>query len=305
MSKSTKRLDYSPPRQQSRTWLCTLSAEHYSREDIEKLLKRYDWIGQLERGKDGYLHWQIYIHNKSPIRFTTLRNLFPKGHFEVRKGTAQQALDYVTKDDTYAGVRIGNGEIDVTDRQGHRSDLEKYHELIFEWDWSAKDILSEYPSAMHLHNALFKLQSIRDERRSRNQRNVTVHYIFGKTGVGKTSSVLDRYTHEEHFRATDYKNPFDLYDSQPILILDEFDGEIRFNILLNLLDRYATEMPARYANKHAAFTEVWVLSNLPLESHYKEVQHESPDRWAALLRRFDTIQEMLPGGTLVDRHPNT
>ncbi|WP_445293067.1 hypothetical protein [Corynebacterium sp. KPL2825] len=50
------------------------------------------------KGKSGYLHWQIYLSHDQPIRFSTLKNKLPTAHLEPRRGTAREAVAYVTKE---------------------------------------------------------------------------------------------------------------------------------------------------------------------------------------------------------------
>lgn len=273
----------------SRGWLLTLPAEAYSKEAIEAALEPYSaYIGQLEKGEHtNYLHWQIYLEHHEAIRFSTLKRLFPRGHLEARKGTKAQAVAYVTKSETSQGVAIQKGEIRTEDERGRRTDLERLRERILEGA-SARSLILEDPSALRYSKKLMELEELRNEQEwSRREREVTARYLWGPPGVGKTRMLFERYGHGRVYRVTDYSHPFDRYDGEPVLALDEFDGQVPFGLLLNLLDRYPLQLPARYANHWAAFTEVWVIANVPLERHYREVQKEEPERWKALLRRFD------------------
>ena len=122
----------------SRSYVLTIPADvendGYSQEEVQERLKNYTYIGQLEEGEEvnetsgkHYLHWQVYVENPTPIRFDTLRGIFDKkaAHIEKRQGTKKQAYEYCTKDDkTYQGVRIQNGEIELDDNKGKRTDLQ-------------------------------------------------------------------------------------------------------------------------------------------------------------------------------------
>jgi len=87
------------PLARSRSWMLTLGQDYYDQETVERELANYTYAGQLEKGdktndvtQKQFVHWQIYIENPNPIKFDTLRNKFPKGHYETRWGTKQQAL---------------------------------------------------------------------------------------------------------------------------------------------------------------------------------------------------------------------
>ena len=69
--------------------------------------------------------------------------------------------------------------------------------------------------------------------------------------------------------------------------------------MLNYLDVYPLTLPARYNNRTACYTKVYITSNLPLEEQYREIQRFQWETWRALLRRIQTIIEYLPDGTTV------
>lgn len=56
--------------------------------------------------------------------------------------------------------------------------------------------------------------------------------------------------------------------------------------MLTYLDGYPVNLPCRYADKPAAFTKVFVISNIPIEKQYVEVQKYEPATYKAFLRRF-------------------
>lgn len=291
---------------QSRGWILTLPAAEYNETDVLKGLGMYQGVvGQLEQGDDtGYRHWQVYVEHSSPIKFQTLRNRFPKGHFEPRRGSKRQAYEYVTKDDSRVigedACRIETGTIDLKEQQGKRTDLSVYHEAIMEDGLSAQEVLRVYPSAYRYSSSLEALQNARDQEKfSTQMRDVNVTYLSGPPGVGKTRYVYDNFDAADVYRISDYEHPFDNYAGQGVLVLDEFDSQIGFDLMMNVLDRYPLELPARYRNKWAAYTKVLIISNLPLGDQYSEVYWQQRTRWQALRRRIHHVQEMLPGGTLM------
>ena len=61
------------------------------------------------------------------------------------------------------------------------------------------------------------------------------------------------------------------------------------------------ELPARYANKFAIFTEVWIISNKPLWEQYSYLFHSNDSRWEAFERRFTHIYKMTEKGKLLEQ----
>ncbi len=70
--------------------------------------------------------------------------------------------------------------------------------------------------------------------------------------------------------------------------------------MLNYLDGYPVELPCRYANKQACYTKVYILSNIPFEQQYPNIQAEQPETWLALKRRIHHNYELLPDAKVVD-----
>ena len=75
-------------------------------------------------------------------------------------------------------------------------------------------------------------------------RDLTVTYIFGRTGAGKTRSVMDTYGYANCYRVTDYRHPFDTYDGQDVLIFEEFRSSLKLADMLNYLDGYPLLQPS-------------------------------------------------------------
>lgn len=304
MSKNKDKTD-----SRERGWIVTLPANTYDKEQVEEGLKNYSYLGQLERGTglteaspEGYLHWQIYIENDECIRFSTLKNKFPKGHFEVRKGTKQQAFDYVSKSDSAQGVVIYNGQMNLEESNpGRRSDLERFADLVKD-GVRVIDLVRSDSRAVRYVRMLEDLQQKEDAVRNAELgwRPVKVTYLSGPTRVGKSSGVIGSYERGSVFRVTDYAHPFDGYSGQKVLILDEFSGQIPFSQMLNVLDGLVTELSARYNNKWAAYDTVWVISNQRLQHQYREVRSDPTLDWSAFEARFHSVKHMADSETVLD-----
>lgn len=282
-----------PKYEKSRSWVFTLSAKNVSEDELIEKLGGYTWIGQLERGEGGYEHYQGYIENETPIRFSTLKKKFPTIHLEIRKGTPLQAYEYATKEETRIGKVLGNMEKPPEEKKRGRGQiLKSLHERILNGE-KVDDIIQTSPEAMPHYRNLRELESVVQRTAARNNkyRDMRVTYLYGETGVGKTRYVYETYD-GELYRVTDYNNPFDGYNGQKVLVLDEFNSQLPFELMLLLLDVYPTELPARFHNKHAAYDEVWIISNLRLEEMYPSVQQSSPEQWKAFLRRIHNYYEM-------------
>ena len=74
-----------------------------------------------------------------------------------------------------------------------------------------------------------------------------------------------------------------------MLLLDEYGSNFKIRDLLNYLDGYPLTLPARYSNRVACYTKVYIISNICLSKQYTDIQWDSPAIFAALLRRINKV----------------
>lgn len=246
-------------------------------------------------------HTHLYLQSRTPLRFSQIKRLFPDAHIESARGSAAENRAYVEKsgkwaDDTKADTSIPGtfeewGAIPDEPGQGFRSDIAQLYHMISDGMTNAA-IMAEYPDlAIHI-SRMDKIRQDILEARYRNEfRHLDVTYIFGPTGTGKTRGVMEKHGYSNVYRVTDYTHPFDRYAQEPVLVLEEFRSSLMLNSVLNLLDGYPLALPARYANRQACYTTVYIISNIDLSQQYTHVQESEPESWKALLRRIHHVVE--------------
>lgn len=290
---------------QSRKWQITINnplEKGYTHEKIQEILGQFKSIVYYcmsdEIGEGGTYHTHIFLAAGSAIRFSTLLNRFEQCHFEMANGSSQQNRDYVFKEGKWAkdkkadtnlkDTHLEYGEMPV-ERQGKRNDLDDLYDMI-KSGMTTTEIIEINPQYMLYLDKIEKLRTqLRAQQYKSTDRNVVVTYVYGLPGTGKTSGVLDAYGRENCYRVTDYKHPFDTYDNQPVLIFDEFYGQIALPYMLNLTDRYPLELSCRYQNRTACYEKVFIISNVGLEKLYKMEQRDLPLQYDALLRRIGHV----------------
>ena len=97
---------------------------------------------------------------------------------------------------------------------------------------------------------------------------------------------------------TDYQHPFDGYECQNVMVFEEFRSGFRISDVLNYMDIYPIQLPARYSNKFACYHYLYFISNLTLEEQYQDVQRESKESWNAFLRRIHEVQVFQQDGKI-------
>lgn len=296
---------------QSRSWLLTIPCKDVpTLDELLAILDEWPAAGQREKGLDtGYEHWQVYLHRPpSAFRFSTLKKRFPTAHMEQRKGSHSQAFWYCMKDDdTFAGDRFNTGIPEPPrPKEGLSgiSTLEELHGLILEGSATVDELLTGSHKSVAHWRGLREVEGVLMKKRfATKTRVLDVHYIYGGAGVGKTHWVYEKEGYDSVYAPGSYKNPWDNYAGQPVLLLDEFNGQIEFEFLLKVLDKYPLLLPARYSDRWAGYERVYIISNLSLSEMYPSVQAD-PSRsrqWDALLRRIDHYAEMVERGVLEER----
>ena len=155
-----------------------------------------------------------------------------------------------------------------------------------------RQIIESYPTYFTKIDKIEKArQTLLEDEGKSTWRDIETTYLFGETGTGKTRSVMDKYGYPNVFRVTNYDHPFDNYQGQDVIIFEEYRSSLPISELLNYLDGYPCELPCRYSNKFANYTKVFIISNIPLEQQYRNIQNDQPATWKALKRRIDHIIE--------------
>ncbi|MCL2357931.1 MAG: replication protein [Defluviitaleaceae bacterium] len=287
----------------SRKWQLTINnpEKHgYSRDYVKEILGSFKalayWCMADEIGEEGTPHTHLYMAFKNAARFSAIKKKFPKVHIEMARGTTQENKDYIFKIGKWAKDKKREGHVEESreeygeiplERQGARNDLNDLMDEIKEGR-AIIDIIEENPQHMGKLVVMEKVKQdlmYRDKRKEK--RDVSVTYVHGETRTGKTSSILEKYDYE-CYRVTDYDNPFDRYNGEDVIVMDEFRNSLKLKDMLVCMEGYPnTWLPARYGNKLACYTKVYIISNWPLERQYSEVQKNNEADWDAFVARID------------------
>ena len=268
----------------------------------ELLIKNFPTIQYYciadEIGEQGTYHTHLYVHFSSRVRFSKVKKYFEKAHIETSAGTAQQNRDYIRKKGKWADSDKAETSVPDTFEEwgempasrGVDNDMQELYRLVSE-GYSDGEILAYNHDYIRHIDTIAKVRKtlLIDKYKGKRRLDLKVHYISGATGTGKTRGVLDKEGDANVYRVTDYDHPFDSYSMQPVLCLDEFRSSIKMTLMLDLLDIYPLELPARYSNRFACFEAVYIVSNWALEDQYSEVQDSHPTTWQAFLRRIHTV----------------
>lgn len=299
---------------QSRKWLLTINnpalyeMEH---DNIKKILSEWKtikyWCMCDEIGKENTYHTHLFIYSSGGVLFNTVKKKFPSAHIDFCRGTTQENRDYIRKEGKHKGTEkeetnLSNtfeeyGELPI-ERQGQRNDLIDLYDMV-KSGASDYEILEANPEHILTIDKIDRARQIVRSQQYRNTfRELSVEYWWGKTGTGKTRTVMERYGYENVYRVTDYQHPFDSYKGQDVIIFEEFNSSLRIQDMLLYLDGYPLELPCRYNNKVACYTKVYILSNIRFEEQYRDIFREYPETYYAFKRRVHCVKEFSSNGLI-------
>lgn len=298
------------PAQQATRFCFTLN--NYLEEQVEALktlstssLIRFMIVGK-ETAQTGTKHLQGYLELKKKMTITGLKRFLDLEtvHLEVSKGTAQQNIDYCSKDQN---VVINCGSPLYC---GKRSDIHDVKEAIDSgiayndlWD-------SHFKEMVKYHRAFKEYIGLKGRHR---EIQTKLFVFYGKTGTGK--SLLAKTIGELFFEGDIYhwtgERWFDGYVGQRMVIMDEFEGAPEQGIgsarFKQLFDHYPTCVP----NKGGFFNwdpEVVVItSNVRPEHWFRkepsiEGLQDQINRRITYQQEFKTIEDIQSGVIMACDH---
>lgn len=259
----------------NRFWVFTLNNPKYLLDlsDINNV--RY-CIYSEECSESGTNHFQGYIEFNRTVRLAACLKAIPKAHFEPRRGTQQQAIDYASKQD---GTHVDGPHVygEPTKGQGSRSDLLEIKKALDE-GMSMQQISENFFSQFIRYNRGFyeyNMLHLPTERRK-----PLVSYYYGPTGCGKS------LTAELCFPDAYWKSPnkwWGGYNGSSTIILDDFYGWLPFHDMLRLLDGYPLRVERKGGELPVTSARIIITSNRLPTQLYKDERLEM----GALIRRID------------------
>lgn len=239
----------------------------------------------------GRIHYQGYLELNNSQRMSWIKTKVfgtQSVHLEKRNGTQDQAIDYCMKEETRVEPPV---EIGTRAKQGNRTDVENAVNILKQGG-KLINILDENP-ALFIRN--FKgleaaASLLIKQKLGKVVSNFEVRVYWGPTGTGKTWKAL-HHTVDTFMVPTYCKDKiwFNGYDGESTIIFDEFHGQLDFNLLKRILDKYVIQVETKGSFKYSEWTTVILTSNKhPMEWY----PNQSIEEWEQLKRRLNVIEEM-------------
>jgi len=262
-------------------WCFTLN--NPSKEELDLPLA---WEGtkylvfQLEEGDSGTPHIQGYVSFTKRCSLSTLKALFPRAHWEVAKGSADQNKKYCTKEPRLAGPF----EMGKAPAPGKRNDLDEVKASL-DGGMSILDLTDQYFASCAKNLRFFERYKMLHTPPRCEKTKCRV--LWGPTGTGKSHTANTEYP-GAYWKC--HGNWWDGYCGQETVVIDEFYGWLSYSFMLRLLDKYPLIVETK--GGHVSFTSAMVV--ITSNKHPKDWYDPITCPYAPLERRLESITQIQP-----------
>lgn len=250
----------------------------------------YFIVGYETCPKTGKPHLQGYCELPKEWRFNTICKYLPKIDLDERKGTQEQAINYCKYDDYPTCEKLNKfEEYGSPKSQGMRSDLKILRDSLVKNETTVENIIMENPHYYHQYGrTIEKIEDLINMKKYRTWQTKGL-YIYGPTGTGKSHKVFEDFKPETHYVLNlNDKGWWNGYCGQPIVIINEFRGQMTYNDLLELVDKWPKTVTRRNRQPYPFLArEVRITSSLPIEQVYYNLAKD--DSFDQFYRRFEII----------------
>lgn len=201
----------------SRAWVGTLNnytlQEYSVLVDFAKNRCTYSIIGK-EVGDNGTPHLQFYLYATNKLRFSVLKKLFPRAHWEEARGDGPQNKDYCSKDGNFVEFGIcpmSKKQVGIKEKERwskaielcKKGDLDSVDgDIFFRFYRTCKEIKKDYMT-MPVDSP-----------------DVTGIWYYGAAGTGKSMTARKKYPGSYMKMCNKW---FDGYQGQDTVLIDDFD----------------------------------------------------------------------------------
>lgn len=262
---------------QARYWCFTLNDGEpfpYDETKMEYL------VYQKECGEESkHEHYQGYVQLKRAQRLSYMKNIHKTAHWEISKGTNEQARDYCMKEESRIEPPVEFGVFKPTGgKQGKRTDLEDVIDMV-----KQKRPREEYaftPTYVKYHRGLEAIRLIAIPPYEHD--DVRGEWYYGPSGTGKSRKAFEE--NPGAYRKAQNKW-FDGYDNEDVIIIDDLDTATLGHHLKIWADRYPCTGEIKCGTVQLTHKKIIVTSNWSIA----ELFQDEPKMIEPLQRRFKEI----------------
>jgi len=222
-------------------------------------------------------HWQTFVYFKNPRTFNGIKKILKTTHIEVCYSQNSDNIAYCKKDGDF--IEIGEPPGD--------NGVKNIKKIINEM--SLTELMTNDPETfVKYRNGIKELYNLKNKNK-KSKKKIEFIWIYGPTGTGKSERIFDKHL-EDSTTTIDFTNGFfNDWGDDKILIIEEFRGNIPYNILLKLTDQYRNwnNVNIKGGTKLVDIDKLYITSCLRPEQCYPNLAAE--DKIDQLLRRITEV----------------
>lgn len=314
MSDQNKDKPKKKTQQPAKHWIGTVpkNSENAKFWENPNTLEHIEYIKlQEEKGHDEthYEHYQVYMCLKQKKRLNWIKkHIHPTAHWEVKRGTVAEAIDYVSKEDTRVpgGIQYEHGE-------RPKEQITASHEAIKlnrirekdEVQMQAQDILEkindgefiawrEIPVDIQMKPGF--LQAYNKATRDMvgpEREDLKIITIVGPPGCGKSYAISKIFPKAGRWLKGNNGHWF-CNTKSDVMVFEEFSGQIELQSMLKYLDPYPLALEVKGGTEPAMYRLCIITSNTHPKDWYTPADQyrQKPDEVqpsSAKIRRTDAL----------------
>eukprot|EP00873_Tetraselmis_striata_P044649 jgi/Tetstr1/464913/TSEL_009647.t1 len=210
------------------------------------------------------------------------------------RGTLRQNDAYCSKEDVY-------NHVGLKPYPGARRDIEAVKDEILAGNITSDEVCLANPEFHHKYGrTLDRIEAIALRKRFRTEMTKGIWYT-GPTASGKSHKVFDGFDPDTHYVKNLNEEWWDGYKGHPVVIFNEFRGQIKFSELLDLVDKWPKTV--KWRNREAVpflAKEIRIASIKPPEHVFARIVENEEEPWGQFQRRFTVINLRKRKSNVVD-----
>lgn len=276
----------------SRNWVFTINnftvedASEWNCDQIKFM------IFQEEEGETGTKHLQGYLELKTARGLPYMKRLKERAHWEVRRGTREEAIKYCVKEDRLSNPiiyhqgefsPIGHGELSEETcmellcekgilkekKKTKKEDMLEVKKMLD--DGSTFEDIADFDFDLWCRHYKAFERYLLMKTTPRNH-EVKVLVLQGPTGTGKSKYCIEQFP-DGYWKQR--SNWWDGYSKQSTIIIDEFYGWLPFDLLLRLCDRYPLMLETKGGQVQCIADTIIITSNKRPDMWYNNVYFDA------------------------------
>jgi hypothetical protein len=269
-----------------------MNTKEYYTEMLDKENIRYIAWGEEVCPNTGRRHNQAFLYFHSG-RSTSKSNLNKMGDWWGPKHCYIESIrGSFLSNETYCSKEKHYHEVGDKPNPGERSDIKENIQMILTGKMTPDDLLLCDPVSYNFYKNTYQRAHDIYMRKQFRTNHTSGLWIWGKSGRGKSHEAYENFDPETHYDKVVEDDWWDNYKQQDTVILNEFRGEISYQFLMKLTDKWPISVKRR--NKAPIpFISKKIIITSPEHPkiYYRKVLSEG-NNWEQLQDRFEIREKI-------------